>query len=319
MVKTVVVLLFAWVLYQQVFARENIEALWATFLSNFTWENSIWLLSAILLMPLNWALETLKWQTLMERIEKLPFIKAYKAIFAGITFSIFTPNRIGEYGGRILMVEAPNNWKAVVATLVGSFSQLLMLMSFGLVGMLYFVLHFLDIKPLYVQGMTFLGLVLIGLLLFCYFNIRLFSSVFFKIKWLRKYVKPLLILRHYKTKELARTLFFAFLRYITYTIQYYLLLRFFSIEIDFLLGLAGISTIFLLQTSIPLPPLMGLLVRGEVALNIWGYFTTNEISILAATFGVWLINLILPALIGVFFIIGVNVMNSLGFKNREEG
>ena len=51
---------------------------------------------------------------------------------------------------------------------------------------------------------------------------------------------------------------------------------------------------------------MGLLARGEVALKIWGLFTHNDLSILAATFSLWVINLIIPAFIGLVFILQAN-------------
>ena len=42
-----------------------------------------------------------------------------------------------------------------------------------------------------------------------------------------------------------------FLRYMTYSIQYYFLLKFYGIHPPLLLGLAGIATIFFVQASIP--------------------------------------------------------------------
>lgn len=310
-------LLFIWVLYEQVFNREDIGDIWATFKASFQKENLPYLFGALILVPLNWILETLKWSVLMERVEKLSFRRALKGVLAGVTFSIFTPNRIGEYGGRILVVSAAQNWKTVVATLVGSFSQLVALLGGGLLGLWFFAYHMLELKAIYMQGLAFFGLVLIGLMLFCYFNIRIFAGVFIKVKFLRKYLKHVLVLRHYKIKELAKALGFAACRYLVYSIQYLLILYFFGIKMPVLLGLAGVATVFVLQTSIPLPPLMGLFVRGEVALQVWGYFEGNELGILAATFSVWLINLILPALLGLFLIMDVNLMKTLGLDKKK--
>ncbi len=319
--KTVIVLLLMWVLYRQVFARENIADLQKTFIDHFHSENLYWLFFAVLLMPVNWGFETMKWRQLIKSFENISFWAMYKGILAGVTFSLFTPNRVGEYGGRILFVKAENNWKAVIANLVGSFSQLLVLLSMGLLGTVYFSLSFLKVEPYLLQASIFIGLAGIGLMLFCFFNIDLVIPIVKRIpysKYLRRFVKHVVVLRNYQAKDLALTLFYAFSRYIVYTLQYYLMLRFFAIHIPFLPGVASIATIFLLQTSIPLPPLMGLLARGEVALFVWQHFTTIEIDILAATFGLWFLNLIIPALIGTIFIISINVLKSLGYDNKSD-
>ena len=78
-----------------------------------------------------------------------------------------------------------------------------------------------------------------------------------------------------------------------------------------------IATIYLLQTSVPLPPLMGLFVRSEVALFVWGMYSANEIAILAATFGLWILNLLIPALIGTVFMLNINVLKSLGYEKSN--
>ena len=137
-------------------------------------------------------------------------------------------------------------------------------------------------------------------------------------KYLQPYIKHLNVLRNYKRKELSWVLLFAFLRYATYTMQYYLMLMYFGVEVPLITGIACIATIFLLQTSIPLPPIMGLLVRGEVALLVWGNFSENELSILSATFSLWVINMILPALIGIFFIVNINILKSLGYASKDD-
>lgn len=319
--KVIIVLALSWVIYKQVWARENATELWETFVEGLTWDKAGWLLAAFALIPLNWAFETLKWKELIKGIEKLSFWKMYSAILAGVTFSVFTPNRIGEYAGRILFVKAENNWKTVVATLVGSFSQLLILLSVGMLGLSFFIWQYLELEVYVLRGIMFLGAAGIGLMLFFFYNVDLMVPIVKRLpltKYLQPYVKHLNVLRNYRSKELSRVLLFAFLRYTTYSLQYYLMLMYFGVEVSFGTGMACIATIFLLQTSIPLPPIMGLLMRGEVALFVWGNFCDNELSILASTFSLWVINMILPALIGIIFIVNINVLNSLGYASKGD-
>ena len=65
----------------------------------------------LVLMFVNWGVESLKWQFLMNKVERISFLKAYEAIFSGISVSIFTPNRMGEWFGRVFIMKKANPWK----------------------------------------------------------------------------------------------------------------------------------------------------------------------------------------------------------------
>lgn len=316
--KTAIAGLLVWAIYRQVFAQENVSDLWETFTRYFTYPNLFWLLAVVCLAPLNLALEALKWQQLIKNFSNLGFGKTFQAILAGTTIAIFTPNRVGEYGGRVLFVKKEQGWKAVIATMVGSLSQLLALLSAGLAGAVYFSVHYLEPEPYIIPVVILLGACLIGLLFFTFFNIDLVVPIAKRIPHIdkiKKYLRHLAMLKHYRSNELGRALLYAFLRYFTYSFQYYLLLQFYDIPAPLLTGLAGIATIFLVQASVPLPPLMGLLARGEIALYVWGFFAENQVNILAATFSLFVINIAVPALLGLFFIIQVNIAKFLGYEN----
>ncbi len=305
-------------IYYQVFAKDNIHELYEEFLGHFNSNNAWWVIIATLLMPVNWALETLKWQVLVRRVEEVPFLKAFKGVFLGVSLSVFTPNRIGEYGGRILVVKPENNWKTIVATLVSSFSQQIALFTLGIVGLVGFIHFFLKTEPILTFGIGFIGFVLIAFMLICYYNVRFSIPLFEKLPYLRRFTKHMEVLDQYTFQELSEALFYACLRYTVYSLQYYLILRFFGIDVSFLLGISGIAAIFLLQTSIPLPAIADLFVRSEVALYVWGFFTDNDISILASTFGLWVLNIIFPAALGMLFIFTVNITKSMGVKKEGE-
>ena len=69
-------------------------------------------------------MEALKWQFLISKIEKISIKRSIRAIFSGITVSAFTPNRVGEYGGRVFCLEKADRIQAVLITVIGSMAQL---------------------------------------------------------------------------------------------------------------------------------------------------------------------------------------------------
>lgn len=311
----------AWAIYRQVFARKDADELWQALVLHFEFPNLLWLILVLAMAPLNLAFESLKFRQLIYQFAPLTFWQTFKSILAGTTIAIFTPNRIGEYGGRVLFVKAEHNWKAVIATMVGSLAQLLILLSFGLLGTVWFSSQFLSTEPVVSGLMLSLGGLLVGLLFFGFFNIDLivpFAKRIPGIYRFQKHFKHLLVLKNYTRPELKRALLFAFLRYLTYSLQYYFLLKFYAIPVSFGIGMAGISTIFFVQASIPLPPLMGLLARGEIALFTWGMFSQNEVDILAATFSLFVINIAIPALLGLAFIVQTNILKTLGYENSKQ-
>ncbi len=317
LIKLIVGGLLLWALYAQIIVKENISEIWATF-RNELQGGQLWLLGLVfLLMPLNWSLETMKWQRLVETIEKVPFFRAFQGILAGVTLSIFTPNRLGEYGGRILVVKPENKIATVVATAVGSFSQWVVLLVAGMAGLSYFVSENLEVDYLVMLGTAISTIMLSLLLVLFYLNVDLAIPLCKKIPYIRRFVKHFEVLNRYTAATLLMVLFISASRYFVYSLQYYLLLLFFGIEVPFLLGMASIALIFFVQTSVPLPPVYGLAVRGNVALRVWAFFTTNTLGILSSTFGLWLINVILPALVGMLFISSLNILKSFGYEEKE--
>ena len=319
--KAIVLLLLAGILYFELTAKQNLPEIWQIFREKMQGANRLWLVLAFALMPLNWLAETRKWHQFVRRYEPMSRWKALRAVLAGVAVSLFTPNRVGEYGGRILFIKSKHQWKAVIANLVGNFAQILILFLTGVSGATWFMFQFTSIDQYLIIAYVVFSSVGLGLLFFTYFNIDLVAPFVRRLPYInhiKRFVKDVRVLRQFSRRELTEILGWAIVRYLIYSTQYFCLLRFFDVNPGFIGGYLSIGAIFLLQTSIPLPPVMGLLARGNVAVHVWSHFGANEVSILAATFGLWILNLILPALFGTFFIFNVNITKSLGYEDDPD-
>ena len=125
--------LFIWLtyaIYQQLVHQKNLPAALEHMQRTILEKGLSLLLLVVAMMFVNWGLEARKWQLLVSPLEKVPFMRAFSAILSGVTLSVNTPNRIGEYGGRILYLENRNKLKAIAATIVGSYSQLIITILF---------------------------------------------------------------------------------------------------------------------------------------------------------------------------------------------
>ena len=275
-----------------------------------TWASMGWLVVAAALLPLNWAVEVWKWQPFMQTVEPMPFCKALRAVLAGLTLSLFTPNRVGEYGGRVLLVEASNRGFAVYTTLIGNLAQWIILLTGGLIA--YASWQLFDPTPLPVWlrvGLFAAGIALwLALLSLYFYNARILRLA---SRWQRlaRWLLPLheQVARYHTPHELGWLLAMATARYTIYSIQYFLMLQWLGVEISVFIGFTAIALIYFLQTGLPLPPSTGLVARGNIALLIFDQLAphTPAMHILAATGSLWLLNILLPALVGALVVGGV--------------
>ena len=75
-------------------------------------------------------------------------------------------------------------------------------------------------------------------------------------------------------------------------------------------ALLSAMLIFFFITVTPTITIAEIGVRGSVAIFVLGLFSSNDMGILSATTILWLINLILPAIIGSFFVFSLKIFRS---------
>lgn len=284
--------------------KNDFPALYQTFIKQLSFEALPYLISVLILMVINWWLEAIKWQLLMKPIKVLTLIDSAKAVLIGLTTSIFTPNRIGEYLGRVFVSTTDKRWQAAVALSLGSMLQMALIGTFGIVALVYFFRWSTAESVFGNVSLGLLTMVVIAMFLGYFFSssivafcLRHFSSA------LARFSPHLQFVTSYSAAQLWILLFYSTTRLAVYVFQYALLLRFFGIQVPLDLAICAILITYLFQTGLPLPTMISLVARGEIALLIWNYFDVNELSTLATSYGLWVINVALPALVGMLFVL----------------
>lgn len=313
MIKLTAVVVFLAVVGYQLLYEKDTAAMWNAFVASWSWSRSWILVVVLLLMPVNWLIESLKWRLLMRPALALPVGRALRAVFAGVALSLFTPNRIGEYGGRLLFVPAQYNWRAVISSLTGSFAQNLTHLTIGIAAASLLVSTTVGTG----QFVVAIAIALLGFV--AYFNLgrlgRLLQRVLSGGR-LDRVVRQIRYLEKINRSELAKALLFSFLRYSVFCTQFVLLLLYFDASVPLWALYAGVSVMFLVQTSIPLPPFVDVVVRGQVGITLWSIYGVNELAVLTSSFFVWIINLLIPAFFGLAAMTTVNVLRSLGYEKK---
>jgi uncharacterized membrane protein YbhN (UPF0104 family) len=266
----------------------------------FSAENSFFTIAIILFMFLNWSLEAIKWKLLIAPLEKITFSASLKAVFSGVTVSIFTPNRVGEFAGRVFFLEKADKIQATIRSLIGSLMQLFVTMLAGILG--FFILEkkyfdFFDLQQFFSEDFLFLLLlVLIALVVIIVFVIIKRKILFLTIA---KYIKTF---KRYTLKELNAVFCLSIIRYIVFSFQYYFALRLFGINGETVILFSLIALTFFVTSAIPTFALTEIAVRAGVAVCFFGTISSANSSILAASLFLWIINLAVPAVFGSPFI-----------------
>jgi hypothetical protein len=306
-------LLFAWLafsIYRQIIRQPQLAESWLQIRESFQSYRIIFLVIAVLLIPLNWGIEAWKWQLAVKTVYPLKFLHSYKAVLSGVSFSVTMPNRVGEYLGRMLYLPEGSRLRTISVTLVGSFAQLLITIIVGTIGLIVLknrLLHDLTDTRIWYQFIVY-GLVVVGILLgLIYFNVsggvRLFRG------WIKnqKYAYLVEALKEFHTDLLMQLLFLSLLRYIVFMTQYILVFYLFGVHVSAENIVCVMSVVFLAMAVIPSIALLEVGLRGEISIVLMGMYSANSLGISITSVIVWLMNLILPAVIGSLLILNLRV------------
>ena len=266
----------------------------------------------IIFVFVNWGLEARKWQLLLTVLQPVSFMTAFKSVLCGVTFSLNTPNRMGEYAGRILFVNEGKRIKAITLSIAGGMAQLIITMLMGCFGLIYLLFHSdasassLGISAFWLR--IFLCGSILGTFIFIVFFFRLnwLIRLLEKLPYAERFSKYINVLETFDAKILLRLLSISFFRYVVFVLQYIFMLQLLQVEQNVWVGFWIITVMFWILAIIPSFAIADLGIRGTVAKTLFSY-SSNTIGILTATFGIWFVNLFIPALIGSLLILGIKI------------
>lgn len=253
-------------------------------------------LAACLLIPVNWGIEALKWQRMIGHIEPLGYITAFRAVLGGVTVSLFTPNRTGEFAGRVLVLEPQHRVQGALITVAQSFSQLLVTLLAGTAALAFYNgFTGYRLAPLYI---LFVCVCIFSVI--CYFRIGAIAERLGRSGLLNRWRTDLAPLAHYSFRELGLIMLLSFLRYFVFVFQFYLLLRFFSVGVGFQPAVVRIALVYLAGLWIPSFSFTEPLTRAGMSIVLFQDVTLQTEEVVFSASVLWLLNLMLPALSGCF-------------------
>ena len=257
-------------------------------------------------MLVNWILESFKWRYLTRHLEKISVWDAIEAVFCGLTWAIFTPNRLGEYAGRVLFLPSRKRVYGVFAMAVGSFGQNVITNVLGLSALLWYLFTYYHLNVWLYAAISIGSVGAMAFFLIIFFHIIWVVDLLDRIPYIKKFHRFFDIMGRYEKQELIKIMGFSLARYAVFSFQYYLIIHLLIPEIPAFQMMMLVFVFFFVQSALPSLDLLDIGVRSGAATLLFVHVTNQSLAIIAAVSSIWLINLIIPAILGSVFVFKLN-------------
>lgn len=274
---------------------------------DFLTKNDVFSLKNILFLLfltfLNWFFEILKWQNLVQIVDDISFSDATKQSLAALTASLFTPNRIGDYAAKAIYYKASKRPKVMLLNLLSHMMQMSVTTLFGVIGLGFFIYTYNPDISYYKLGRFVIILAVV--LSFAIFGAKqnTFTVKGFSLKKVIGFIKGISKGTHLKNAV------YSVIRYLVFSFQFYLLLQLFGVDVFYFNAMVVITTMYLVASIIPSVFIFDVVVKGSVALFIFEIVGVNDLTVLSIITLMWILNFVIPSIIGSFFVLRFNASN----------
>ncbi|MFI1745216.1 lysylphosphatidylglycerol synthase domain-containing protein [Thalassobellus sediminis] len=299
LIKLSIVVVAFYFIYQKL--TNNNELQFSVFI-DFLNENNIFSIKNItfllILSFFNWFFEITKWQNLVIPIKKITFKNATEQSLGSLTASLFTPNRIGEYGAKAIYFTKNYRKQIMLINLISNLLQMSVTVILGIIGLSFFISNYnLTINN---NNLLIILLSSITLIVLITFGIKEISK--FTIKGV-SFEKIKHFISNFPKNKIGFGWFLSLIRYAIFSFQFYFLLIIFDTEITYFNAITGITSMYLLSSIIPSIFIFDVIIKGSVAVYLFAFLGINELTVLSIITIMWLLNFVLPSIIGSYFVL----------------
>ena len=251
----------------------------------------------LFLCPINWILEAAKWRVSTRTFSSISITQSLKAVLSGQALNLIVPGSVGHYAGRIAHAEN-DKLKRVAAVFVCQAWQMAVTFGASLIGLWYWgtaILPFRSEGFILIAICTLLGVVSIGVIV---------KQV--HIEWLEKIRVGF---RELSARQFAEIGAYSLIRYLVFTTQFVLMLQLAGASTSWYELTFAISLVFMAKSMMPsIHFLSDLGLREFCALLFLPTIGIKEEVVLLASLAIWVVNILLPSLVGAFMILHIKMV-----------
>ncbi len=247
----------------------------------------LYLIACFLLFPINILAESVKWRYLLRDLVPLTLREAMRQVYCGAAGAFITPARVGDYPTRVTLIADRKVWiPAITLGFVGTAALSSLQIILGLPAALnsYSIKWYMYlVSAMFVFGYAFSPAICRRL------RNRHFSDN------VRNIVDTLATL---DTPRLLYIMLLSALRYAVYCVQMILILRFCGVDLSIGTMLTDILAYYMLVSVTPSMPVADVGIRGSWAIVVFSQHTANIPAIAMASILLWVINAMMPMIVG---------------------
>ena len=293
-IKLLIVIGAFYFIYDQIAGNSKLE--WSKFQTLVLEKTSITTIIFILLFSIaNRYFEILKWQNLVGFIKPISVGEASKQVLGALTAGIFTPNGLGEYAGKAMFFKKEQTKKVVFLNLICNGIQMILTIIFGTIGLIL------------IGGYWKWALAIIGIAIGLFIASFLSKNITIKGYSIQKLLHKI---NEIPKKIHRKNILLGVSRYLVFSHQYYVLFLVFDVDLPYLTLISSIAAVYFLASSLPSFQFLDFAVKGSVAMFFFGKYGVNEWIVIFISTLMWFLNVVLPVVIGSYYVMRFKV-----FKN----
>jgi hypothetical protein len=258
----------------------------------------------LLLIPVNWGLESYKWQLITAPVEKVSYRTATKSVYAGVFLGNLAPGRATEFVAKIIFFYIANRSKITVLHFVNGMFQLAITIIAGFAALAYRLHDMSGNGNWMIITTSIVGTLLLAALVIAILKIDYLLNVISRKISKEKNAEHF----HYSFtgKVIFRLFFFSALRYMVFFAQFALLLYVFFPFYMSATIFSGIALYFLITSTIPMISVLEAAIRAAVALVVFRNAGIDDATLALTSVLVWLTNIIIPSVAGYYILLRQN-------------
>ena len=234
------------------------------------------------------------------------WITSCRAILVGITLGFVTPGRIGDYYGKNWYAAEHEKRSGMATAIVGGIIQTVITFFIGISALCVTLVINPFSASLFISPVTAIVISAVtGLfLLMCLFTPAMICKPLQKINFPARMIRLFKdAIAQFSSRQIFYFLGLSLIRYAVFASQFLLLLIIFNIQETYLILILKIALVFFFSTFIPSLFLGKLGIRETFAVLLIGVPLEQNKEVLFASLSLWIINQVLPAILGYFVMI----------------
>ena len=257
------------------------------------------LIVVLLLMPVNWGIESYKWKLITHSVEAVPYSTAIKSVFSGVCVGNIAPGRAMEFLAKIVFFKIENRPTVTVLHFINGMFQMLITSIVGIISITY------KLNQIHQSSGLVYAVIIIGLLMVAFFCWAILNVAFIQkkikfIKWFRKMDDAQNI--SFSKILILKLLSLSVIRYFVFTMQFYLIYILLSPGSSPLHVFTSVAGYFMFTSLIPMISVIEPAIRAAIAIFVFNASNDNPVNVVLASTFVWIVNVVIPSIVGYMII-----------------